>query len=289
MEVKDFDLGLSAMSGQPLAFYSDYRRSGATEILTYPTQLGRITVSASKRGCVSSVRSSCSESHYKAAAEREVVERFALDEDLSDVYARIDTDPFMSQAISELSGLRVTKNDPWETVLCFVISQFNNIKRIRGIVGNLSKAFGEEIRPDGETMHLIPTPAALASADLSAIRRCGTGFRDRYIKRVAEECSTRVDLGELYDLDYAEAKERLLALHGIGDKVADCILLFGYRKLEAFPIDTWVKRVVETKYFKGRKRSIRQIHSFAERRWGDLSGYANQYIFYQGRLNKIGT
>ncbi len=288
MEIRDFDLGLSAMSGQPLTFYSDYGRKGSVESLEYLTRRGGIAISASKKGGMTAIKYSYSGRYTKASAGKEIRERFALNENLARIYDKIDTDPFISQAIAELHGLRVTKNDPWETTLCFVISQFNNIKRIRRIVRSLIDTFGEEVEIGGKTVRAFPLPGILANADVSSIRGCGTGFRDRYVKRIAQQCSSSVDLAELYDLDYGKAKERLLALHGVGDKVADCILLFGYRKLEAFPIDTWVKRVVEAKYFGGRRRSIRQIHRFAERRWEGLSGYANQYIFYHGRINNIG-
>jgi N-glycosylase/DNA lyase len=288
ISVECFDLGLSAMSGQPLAFYSNYSREGNAEKLTYSTPKGRICIIASKRSRRTQLNFTYSGNHSGASAKKEITERFALNEDITRVYKSINTDPFMDNAITELNGLRVTRNDPWETTLCFVISQFNNIKRIRGIVGNLKQAFGEEAEFGSNTEKLFPTPEALASASLSSIRKCGTGFRDKYIQRVARECSTKVNLEELYDLDYGEAKAKLLQLDGIGDKVADCILLFGYGKLDAFPIDTWVKRVIETAYFRGKRKSIKEIHEFADKKWPGLQGYSNQYIFWHGRTNRIG-
>ena len=288
ISVNDFDLGLSAMSGQPLAFYSKYSKEGNQERLTYDTPKGTISILASKRGERSLLNYAYSGEHTASSARKEITERFALEDDVAHVYRSINTDSFMGRAITELNGLRVTKNDPWETTLCFVVSQFNNIKRIRGIVQNLSNAFGEERELGESRVRLFPTPEALASASLQEIRKCGTGFRDRYIRKVAIACASKVDLNELYDMEYEDAKERLLRLDGIGDKVADCILLFGYRKLESFPIDTWVKRVVEAIYFKGRKRNARQIHGFANSRWGALQGYSNQYLFWAGRTNGIG-
>ncbi len=289
LEVEGFNLSLSALSGQPLTFYSDYKKEGNNEMLSYMTRKGRITIGASTDGEKTRLRYAYGGEHTATSAKREIMERFALNEDITKIYSKINTDQFINEAINELHGLRVTKNDPWETTVCFVISQFNNIKRIRGIIRNLTNTFGEEIEFGEAKGKLFPTPEALANADISAIRKCGTGFRDKYIKKVAAECASRVELEDIYDLDYGKAKEKLLGLHGIGDKVADCILLFGYRKLEAFPIDTWVKRVVEAKYFRGRKKSMKQIHDFAEKRWSGLCGYSNQYIFWQGRTNKIGV
>ncbi len=206
MEVMDFDLGLSAMSGQPLTFYSEYQKSGREERLTYPTQKGKITIIASKKEGLTKIDYNYSGEHNSASARREITERFALKDDIHGIYKRINTDSFMGQAVTELNGLRVTKNDPWETTLCFVISQFNNIKRIRGIVRNLSQKFGEEREFGESSMRLFPTPEALASASLSEIRSCGTGFRDKYIKKVATECASKVDLDELNDLEYDKAK-----------------------------------------------------------------------------------
>ncbi len=286
--VKDFSLGLTAMSGQPLNFYADYSVKDGRDVLSYTTDRGRVTVKALGSG----ERSHISYSHWGRytdnTARQELIKRFGLRDDMRKIYGELDTDDYMNAAITELRGLRITENDPWETTLCFVISQFNNIKRIRGIVGRLTERFGEELEIGDGTVRSFPRPETLANADLSEIRACGTGFRDKYIRKVAQECGSTVDLGEIDDLDYGKAKERLMGLHGIGEKVADCILLFGYKKLDAFPVDVWVKRVVETAYFRGRKRSVREIRRFAERRWGPLAGYANQYIFWSGRENRIG-
>ena len=180
--------------------------------------------------------------------------------------------------------MRITKSEPWEATLCFVMSQFNNIKRIRHIISNLRSRFGEEC---GQ-LRTFPDPKSIAAASLPDIRACGTGFRDKYLKSVAEEFSSGFNPRRLYSMSYLDAKEELMQLNGIGDKVADCILLFGYNKFEAFPIDVWVKRVVEKAYFKGRKRNIRQIHDFSIERWGKYRGYAQQYLFHYGRINKIG-
>jgi N-glycosylase/DNA lyase len=193
----------------------------------------------------------------------------------------------MVNAIEKYRGLRITKNDPWEATLCFVISQFNNVKRIRGIVGRLIAAYGEEQRFDSGNVELrfraFPTPEALARQSAKSLMVHGAGYRAEYIRSVASACSGRFDLEGLYRKDYLEAKEELLGLHGVGDKVADCILLFGYGKLEAFPIDTWIKRVVENAYFGGKRQSIRGIHDFADERWGEYAGYAQQYLFHFGR------
>ena len=275
---RDLSIRHTVASGQPLAFYSHYSNGKHGEDLRYVTQAGEISI-LKRSGRISF----CFSGEYtEKSAKDEIVSRLGLGDDMGEIYRNIGTDQFMEDAIKSFKGLRITRNDPWEATLCFVISQFNNIKRIRGIMGRMIGEFGE----DRGKYHAFPTPEAIASADLGAIRACGTGFRDRYIKSVAEEFAFSFDKKKLYGMGYGDAKAALMELDGIGDKVADCILLFGYNKLEAFPIDTWVKRIMERVYFKGRKTSIRKLHEFAAERWpGRYQGYAQQYIFWHGREN----
>jgi len=278
----DFHLRYTIESGQPLTFYSILKPSGRYGSLSYVTSDGFVQLRYKRNS--EKIDYSFEGRYKKSSIEDEIRARLGLDHDLKGILSAINTDPFMDSAIKDLYGMRITKNEPWETTLCFVMSQFNNIKRIRGIIQNMINAFGDEF--DGR--RLFPTPEAIARADIADIRKCGTGFRDRYIKHVAEQFTCGFEYDRLYQMGYEDAKERLMELDGIGDKVADCILLFGYGKYEAFPIDTWVKRVVERAYFKGRKKSVRQIHEFSMERWGANRGYAQQYIFEFGRRNKIG-
>ena len=282
MIARGFDLRHTIESGQPLAFYSRYSEKGGVETVGYVTGKGHVEVSYAKRS--GSIRYAFSRAYDDGTAAEEVRCRLGLKYDIREVYSHINTDRFMSDAIERFRGMRITKSDPWEAALCFVISQFNNIKRIRRIVGSMINEFGEEV--DG--MRLFPGPEAVAAADVGAIRKCGTGFRDRYIKGIAEQFAYSFNAEKLYGMDYNSAKDALLELDGVGDKVADCILLFGYGKMEAFPVDTWVRRVVEKVYFKGGKRSVDAIHEFADRSWAGYQGYAQQYIFWKGRESNIG-
>lgn len=281
LTLKDFSLSHTIASGQPLTFYSSYSKISGIESLKYPTMTGEIEVKIRNKRLDYSFLGE----YTDKSAANEVISRFGLKDDMQDVYKSINTDEFIASAIQEFNGMRITRNDPWEATVCFVISQFNNLKRIRGIMHKMIGKFGE----DTGKYTLFPTPQSIASAEVSEIRACGTGFRDKYIKSVAEEFAFSFDKEKLYKMSYEKAKESLMELDGIGDKVADCILLFGYNKMEAFPIDTWVKRVIEHVYFKNRKKSIKQIHRFASRRWPVYYlGYAQQYIFQFGRINKIG-
>ncbi len=274
-----FNLKYTVESGQPLTFHSQYSKRDNVEHLEYVTTKGKIEIRLSN-----SRLSYLSEGGYtRRSAGKEVMERFGLRDDLQDIYKRINTDPFMAKAISEFRGLRITQNDPWETTLCFIMSQFNNIKRIKGIIQRMIGEFGYEF--DG--IRLFPAPEAIAASDIARIRSCGTGFRDKYIRSAAEQFAHSFNPERLYGMKYEAAKESLMELDGIGDKVADCILLFGYGKKEAFPIDVWIKRVMERTYFNGRKRSVQKIHEFADLRWPGLQGYAQQYLFHYARSRGI--
>ncbi len=184
----------------------------------------------------------------------------------------------------------MTQNDPWETLLCFMISQFNNVKRIRMIAKNIINRFGAPIKDDMDNViaRSFPTSAALARASRAEILSCGTGFRDKYLKEAAEFCTHNMDLYSLRPKPYKEIKENLMEISGVGDKVADCIALMGYGKTEACPIDVWMKRILEHVYFKGRKQRIGKLHEFVEDRWGAYAGYAQQYLFWNGRGSSTG-
>lgn len=286
MRVTDFSMRHTIESAQPLAFFGDEKGDGNG--VAYPYKNG--IVEAEQRG---DVLSYSGYGGIRAAELRgEVRRRLGLDDDLASIYKYIATDPFIRAAIGRYRGLRITRNDPWEATLCFVISQFNNVKRIRMIVRKLVAAYGaEHVVHSGEVafrFRSFPRPEALAEMRVDELMRHGTGFRAKYIRSVAREWRDEKGFARLASRDYADAKEELMALDGVGDKVADCILLFGYGRLDAFPVDTWIKRIVEHVYFNGRRRNVREVHEFAEERWGEHAGYAQQYLFHAGRLGKTG-
>jgi N-glycosylase/DNA lyase len=282
------DIKSSIESGQPLTFYSEYSNDGKIETLRYPTQKGIISISRNLSS-TDSIDFSFFGNYSESTARAEIIKRLALDHDVEGIYAAISTDKFMKAAVSGFYGMRVTSNETWEATLCFIISQFNNIKRIRGIIKKLVLRFGEPIIVNGKEERLFPSPEAISKASIDQLLACGTGFRAKYIKSAAKVFSTDKRYSKLSEMDYDSAKELLLQIDGVGDKVADCVLLFGCNKLESFPIDLWIKRVVETVYMNGRIKPIKTIHAFAEKKWGVNAGYAQQYLFWHGRQNKIGV
>jgi N-glycosylase/DNA lyase len=281
--VADFDIKHTIESAQPLTFFGDERVDGKGIAYTYRDNLVKVEQNGGR------LAYEAYGDLNAAALKREIITRFRLRDNMHEIYEHISTDAFLRKAIQNYKGMRVTKNDPWETTLCFVISQFNNVKRIRGIVKRLIVAYGEEHTVSFGNVKLnfrsFPTPDVLAQRSVKELMTHGAGFRANYIKAIAQECSDSFDLDKLNNKNYTEAKEELMTLHGIGDKVADCILLFGYGKLEAFPVDTWIKRIVEHVYFKGREKNVKQIHEFAEGKWNKNAGYAQQYLYHFARNN----
>ncbi len=280
LDVKLFNLRHTFESGQPLTFHGEYDQ--ALDRLYYMSNGGRMEI-ISNNGHRLQVNGK--------NAKEEVERRFRLSDNMKQVYKKINTDSFVSASIRNYEGMRLTVNDPWETTVCFITSQFNNVKRIRLIIKNLINRFGNPVydkngRLVGKT---FPDADALRKATLSELMACGTGFRAKYIKSAAEYCTNNLDLYKLDPNNYDVLKNEMMQIDGVGDKVADCIILMGYGNLEAFPIDVWIKRTMENFYFDGKVQKMKDIRALAEENWGRYRGYANQYLFHNARMNKIVT
>ncbi|MEM0149303.1 MAG: hypothetical protein QXW10_00190 [Candidatus Micrarchaeaceae archaeon] len=282
-EVKDFNLKHTFESAQPITFCGDYDER--TNSLVYAEGVHIINVMHRQQKATSRSGRITLASRDINYAERHFKEKFRISDNLDRIYKKIDTDSFMHESISKYRGMRLTVNDPWETTALFIISQFNNVKRIRLIAKNMIDRFGAPIKDDMDSVvaKSFPTSAMLAQATQAEIFACGTGFRDKYLKEAADFCTYNINLDSLKSKSYSEIKDSLMEISGVGDKVADCIALMGYGKTEACPIDVWMKRILENVYFKGRKQRISKLHEFAERRWGKYAGYAQQYLFWNGR------
>lgn len=212
---------------------------------------------------------------------------FDLSCDYGKIKKTLSKDPVMREAIKYGEGIRILRQDLWETIISFIISASNNIPRIKGIIERFCQAFGEEIRYMGKTYYSFPTAektAGLAINDLSVIR---AGFRDKYIINTAKEIAGgNFSLNSMRSLPTPDAKKMLMTLSGVGNKVSDCILLFGLNRADAFPVDVWIKRIMEYCYFDG-ETPISAISALAEEKFGSLGGYAQQYLFFWARENKI--
>lgn len=197
---------------------------------------------------------------------------FDMDTDYAQMIARIDRrDEYLTAAAASCPGLRILRQDPWEMIVTFLISQQNNIPRIKKCVENICTVYGDPREANGYAYHAFPKPEALAELDEDALMACSLGYRSKYVVRTAKQIAHgEFDLQALRRLNYDEARSRLLTLYGIGVKVADCICLFGLHHVDAFPIDTHVKQILTAHYPTG----------FPMERYEGCAGIMQQYMFY---------
>ena len=215
---------------------------------------------------------------------------FDLDTDYKDIKDKLSKiDNSMKQSIEYGYGIRILKQDVWETLISFIISANNNIPRIKGIIERLSKKYGKEIKWKNKTYYTFPTPEELSKASVKDLRLMGLGFRDiRVFETTKMVCEGKINLEELEKIeDINKLREELLKFPGVGPKVADCIMLFSMKKYEVFPIDVWVKRVMTELYLDTKENvySNKKILECAENKFGKIAGIAQQYLFFWRREN----
>ena len=208
-------------------------------------------------------------------------------EEIKEKLSKIDDN--VKTSIEYGKGIRILNQDLWEMIISYIISANNNIPRIKGIIERLSKAYGDEIEWNGKKYYTFPTPEQLKDVTVEDYRKLGTGFRDiRLYETVHMILDKKVDLEQLQnEPDTNKVREQLLTLFGVGPKVADCILLFStLKRFEVFPIDVWVRRVMNELYIKNEdetKVNKKQIEKLAHEKFGNLAGIAQQYLFYWKR------
>ena len=224
---------------------------------------------------------------------KEIVENYF---DLNRNYEEIKTqlskvDNYLKNSIEYGKGIRILNQDLWETIISFIISANNNIPRIKGIIERLSQKYGDEIKWNENKYYTFPTVEQLENVTVEEYRKLGLGFRDiRLYETTHKILEKQIDLEVLKtNPNTIEVREELLKLSGVGPKVADCILLFSeLKRFDTFPIDVWVRRVMNDLYIKENdesKVSKKKIEDLAEEKFGSLKGLAQQYLFYWRREN----
>lgn len=221
---------------------------------------------------------------------KEIVdEYFDLKRDYSKIKKELsEIDENLNLSIKYGNGIRILNQDLWETIISFIISANNNIPRIKGIIEKMSKKYGKEIYYNGTKYYTFPRPEDLENVTVKDFRNLGVGFRDiRLYKTTQMILENKIDLKSLYKEPTRIVKEKLLTLSGVGEKVADCILLFStLKRFDVFPIDVWVRRVMNELYIKNEdetKVNKREIQKLAYEKFGKLEGLAQQYLFYWKR------
>ncbi|MFX0115634.1 MAG: DNA-3-methyladenine glycosylase family protein [Candidatus Hodarchaeota archaeon] len=212
---------------------------------------------------------------------------FSLDLDFNTCLKEITKDKLMKKATDKFSGLRVLRQNPWETTISYLCSANAPVFRIRGMIEALSQKWGQRISADGfkSPFYSFPEANSLAKADLQELRECGVGFRDaRIIKMAKTVASGELDLESLKKKSYPEARACLLAQYGIGPKIADCICAFGLAHWEAFPTDVWIRRVVQ-KYYLAKSASVKDVEAFGREYFGRFAAIAQEYLFHFARTS----
>lgn len=195
------------------------------------------------------------------------------------------SDPVLTDAIAFGSGMRLLRQEPWEVLVSFILSVQKNIASTQKTIECLCEGFGEKIDYKNQQYYTFPTAQKLADVDEEMIRLTKCGFRAKGVLDAAYQISeNQIVLTDIFDMPYERAKEELQKIYGIGEKVADCILLFAFAKHAACPVDTWIKKALDL-FYHVQFSDISDYSRFAREKWGEYSGYAQQYLFYYIREN----
>jgi len=220
------------------------------------------------------------------AQEEFFCEYLDLNRDYNALQAEFSPWPKISQAMALYPDIHVLNQDPWETLISFILSANNNVARIRKLVNAICENFGPKGEIEGFSVFGFPSPDRLAACGQEELRALGVGYRAPYLVNTARMVADGFALRELKKMPYEAAQEMLMRLPGVGAKVADCVLLFGCRHAEAFPVDVWVERLMKN-WFGAQAPSRQKLSGFARKTFGMHAGLAQQYLFHAARTGGI--
>lgn len=219
---------------------------------------------------------------------------FRKRDDIEKIIKSISKDKITKKAVKQYLGLRILEQDPFQCLISFIVSSNSNIQKIKTSLENISKKFGVKVEFENQEFFLFPKPVKLAKASISEIKSCGVGYRAKFIKEAANIILLKkIDFEYLKKCDYKKAKNEICQIPGVGNKVADCIMLFSLNKLEAFPLDRWMIRILE-KYYSEQfqletktitKKQYEILHEKIVNHFGPFAGYAQQFLFKMEREN----
>ena len=219
---------------------------------------------------------------------------FRKNDNMQEIIKSISKDETVKKSVKQYEGLRIFKQDPFQCMISFIISSNSNIQKIKNSLEKISKKFGKKVKIQNKEFFLFPKPEKLANASIEEIKTCGVGYRAPFIKQASKMIILKkINFEYLEKCDYEEAKKNICLIPGIGNKVADCILLFSLNKLEAFPLDTWMIKILE-KYYSNQfnietktitKKQYQILHEKIVNYFGPYCGYAQQFLFKMEREN----
>lgn len=248
------------------------------------------------RGKVLKIRQTCDNLEFQNADVDFIKRYFGLHDDLPEILSQITKDKHIKAAVKNFNGLRILRQDPWECLMSYICATYKNIPAIKRMLFNLSRKFGKRTVFEGFDFYTFPTPAKLGGVNRRELAECGLGYRVRYISETANIIrESDYAFENLRNMSYKRAREELFTFPGVGLKVADCVLLFSLGKLEAFPVDIWIKRVI-LKYYANflqdefvRKISLKnsltnseyeRLNLFGRKYFGNYAGYAQEYMYH---------
>ena len=216
-----------------------------------------------------------------------VVRYFALDHALTEICDSFPKDPVMNTARDFCRGLRIIRQPKWECLATFICSSMKQVAHIRQISLALRRQFGEPRKVGKHVVYTFPSAQRIAEASESALRKCALGYRAKNLRATARLVRSGQGDFEVWSaLSDAELRKQLCALPGVGQKIANCVMLFAYERLRAFPIDVWIERVLRQQYLSRRKKMTAQgLRDFSEGYFGQHGGYAQQYLFHHARVS----
>jgi N-glycosylase/DNA lyase len=219
---------------------------------------------------------------------------FRKKDNIEEIIKSISKDTITKKAVKQYLGLRIFEQDPFQCLISFIVSSNSNIQKIKSSLENISKKFGDKVEFENQEFFLFPEPKKLANATVNEIKMCGVGYRAGFIKDAANIISQKeIDFEYLKKSNYQNTKEEICQIPGIGNKVADCIMLFSLNKLESFPLDRWMIRILEKYYsdkFQLETKTITEkqyeiLHEKIVNHFGPFAGYAQQFLFKMEREN----
>ena len=216
--------------------------------------------------------------------EEFVRDYFRLDDNMDEIYSEINKDELMDSLIRKYRGLRLIHQDPWECLVSYICSSNNTIRNITSSIRRMCECFGREIE---RGYYSFPTPSDLSGLELCDLAQCRLGFRAQRVLDIASRVANReFDLDAIKELSYKEGRRELMKIKGVGGKIADCVLLFAFGKLESFPVDTHIEHIMDRFYsenWKGVKKSKKrdEIAAFAFGYFGRYCGYAQEYLYME--------
>jgi N-glycosylase/DNA lyase len=276
----DFDLAMTLDSGQVFNWEKVGKRFVGTigDCSVYIEQRANVLTAQKSGGKLDGLKPS--------SLRRLVTNYFALDHPLADICASFPNDPLMNEARDFCRGLRIIRQPKWECLATFICSSMKQVAHIRQISLALRRRFGDRRIISEHVVHTFPPARRIARATEDDLRECALGYRAKNLLATARlVTSGKCDLESWSALSDPDLREKLCSLPGVGAKIANCVMLFAYERLRAFPIDVWIERVLKQQYFPRKKKVTElQLREFSETYFGEHGGYAQQYLFHRARM-----